>query len=135
VDKIDNKLIYQNKLKALEYFWFDPFNGEDWAGFTFQDGIYQPIEPDTRNRLLSQRLSLALVRWHGVNEYTKTVWLRWATLEGELLPTPQENAMMAEQEAQVANKRAKWPNKSSLRQKLKSLVSKHFWLKNNNDEW
>jgi Uma2 family endonuclease len=111
VDKNGKKLIYQNRLKAPEYFWFDPFNPEDWAGFSLQDGIYQPIEPDTQNRLLSQRLGLALVRWHGINEHTKTVWLRWATLEGELLPTPQENAQMAEQklleaEAEIARLKA-----------------------------
>lgn len=106
VDKNGKKWVYQNKLKAPEYFWFDPFNAEDWAGFTLQNGIYQPIEPDTQNRLLSQRLGLALVRWHGINQHTKTIWLRWATLEGELLPTPQENAMMAEQKAQAAKQEA-----------------------------
>jgi Uma2 family endonuclease len=106
VDKNGKKLIYQNRLKAPEYFWFDPFNPEDWAGFTLQDGIYQPIAPDTQNRLLSQRLGLALVRWHGINEHIKTVWLRWATLEGELLPTPQEDAIAANQRALEAEQRA-----------------------------
>jgi len=98
-DKIEKKLIYQNQLRVPEYFWFDPFNAEDWAGFSLQDGIYQAMVPETQDRLLSQRLGLALVRWYGVHDDIKATWLRWATLEGELLPTPQERAQIAEQKA------------------------------------
>jgi Uma2 family endonuclease len=32
-DKGKKKEIYQNQLKAAEYYWFDPSNPEDWAGF------------------------------------------------------------------------------------------------------
>ncbi|MEB3339075.1 MAG: Uma2 family endonuclease, partial [Leptolyngbyaceae bacterium] len=32
VDKGVKKLIYQNRMHVPEYFWYDPFNPEDWAG-------------------------------------------------------------------------------------------------------
>ncbi|MFM6281241.1 MAG: Uma2 family endonuclease, partial [Dolichospermum sp.] len=32
-DKTEKKLIYQNQMRVPEYFWFDPFNPEDFVGF------------------------------------------------------------------------------------------------------
>jgi len=34
-DKTAKKQTYQNRLRVPEYFWFDPFNPEDLAGFPF----------------------------------------------------------------------------------------------------
>jgi len=90
VDKGEKKTIYQNQLKVGEYYWFNPFNSEDFVGWTLEQGVYQKKDLDAQNRLISQQLGLALVRWKGVFNRTKAVWLRWATLEGELLPTPHE---------------------------------------------
>jgi uncharacterized protein (DUF3084 family) len=56
--------------------------------------------------LISERLSLALVRWQGTYKGVETVWLRWETLEGELLATPQEIATEAQQEAAQAQQEA-----------------------------
>jgi hypothetical protein len=109
-DKGDKKLIYQNELEVDEYYWFNPFNCEDWAGFELIKGVYQPISPDIQNRLISPSLGLALVRWHGIHDGVEAVWLRWATLRGELLPSLQEARDQAEQranqEAQRANQEA-----------------------------
>jgi Uma2 family endonuclease len=105
-DKTTKKDIYQDQLRVPEYFWYDPFNPEDWAGFKLQNGVYQPLELDERERLISERLSLALVRWQGTYKGVETVWLRWETLEGELLPTPQEIATEAQQEAAQAQQEA-----------------------------
>lgn len=62
---------------------------------------------------MSQSLSLALVRWQGNYKGVDATWLRWANLEGELLPTPQEmvdeerqNADQARQQADQAQQRA-----------------------------
>lgn len=85
-DKNEKKLIYQNQLRVPEYFWFDPFNPDDWAGFFLQHGVYQPISPTAQERLVSQSLGLALLRWQGNYKGTDATWLRWATSEGELLP-------------------------------------------------
>lgn len=98
-DKTSKKAIYQNKLRVPEYIWFDPFSAE-WAGFTLSGRVYQPMIPDDQDRLVSEALGLALVRWDGPYEGIDARWLRWATLDGQVLPTPQERA---EQETQRAN--------------------------------
>ncbi|WP_019502755.1 Uma2 family endonuclease [Pseudanabaena sp. PCC 6802] len=98
-DKQQKKEIYQRRLRVPEYFWFDPFNPDDFAGFAIQDEIYQQIPPESQGRLISRQLGLALVRWSGQFADANTVWLRWATLEGDLLPTDRE---IVEQERQRA---------------------------------
>ena len=109
-DKNHKKTIYQNKLKVPEYYWFDPFNSEDWAGFELKLKKYRPIPRDAQNRLVSQELGLALVRWHGIYNGREAIWLRWETLNGELLLTPAEaekqRAEAAEQRADSAEQRA-----------------------------
>jgi Uma2 family endonuclease len=96
-DKNEKKQIYQSKLRVPEYFWFDPFNPDDWQGFRLEGGTYQPLPKDKQGRLISQELGLALVCWQGkyTEDEIETSWLRWATIDGELLPTQAE---VAEQE-------------------------------------
>lgn len=89
-DKTGKKLIYQNRLRVPEYFWYDPFNPDDWAGFTLSKGVYQPLSLDSNNRYVSEQLQLALVRWQGIYRDIETTWLRWQTLDGDLLPTDKE---------------------------------------------
>lgn len=106
-DKSKKKQIYQNKLGVPEYYWFDPHNSEDWAGFELKSAmVYEPMVPDAQNRLVSDRLGLALTRWHGSYEGVEAVWLRWETLTGELLPTPQEQRDIETQRANAAEQRA-----------------------------
>lgn len=101
LDKNAKKLIYQERLRVPEYFWFDPFNPDDWAGFSLQHGVYQPIA--VRDRLVSEVLGLALVRWQGSYKGIEdATWLRWATLEGELLPLAEEIAERERQRAEQA---------------------------------
>jgi Uma2 family endonuclease len=88
-DKNDKKTIYQDQLQVPEYFWYDPFNSKDWAGFRLTDGVYQKVKLQ-QGRLLSRRLGLSLVRWRGVYQGVKATWLRWATLEGKLLLLSEE---------------------------------------------
>lgn len=115
-DKTRKKNIYQNQLRVPEYFWYDPFNPEDWAGFDLQGGEYQSLVRDANNRYISQQLDLALVQWHGVYKNLETVWLRWETLEGELLPTERELSQQAQQEAEQAQQ-----NNEKLAAKLREL--------------
>ncbi|MEA5538485.1 Uma2 family endonuclease [Limnoraphis robusta Tam1] len=101
-DKTEKKRIYQSQMRVPEYFWYDPFNPEDFQGFRLQGSVYQPLEPDEQGRLISQQLDLALVKWSGSYREIDTVWLRWATLEGELLPTTEEIAEQQRQRAELA---------------------------------
>jgi Uma2 family endonuclease len=105
-DKTGKKLIYQNQMRVPEYFWYDPFNPEDFVGFTLRDGVYQPLTIDSQDRYISQQLQLALIRWQGTYYGVKTVWLRWQTLEGELLPTQREFREEAEAKAIQAEAKA-----------------------------
>jgi Uma2 family endonuclease len=102
-DKNEKKLIYQNQMRVPDYFWYDPFNPDDWAGFSLVAGVYQAIAPNAENLLVSQALGLALLRWQGKYKGVETTWLRWATLAGELLPTAEEKERsFTEQERQRA---------------------------------
>lgn len=113
-DKNEKKLIYQNQMRVPEYFWYDPFNPDDWAGFSLQQSVYQPLIRNEQNQLISQSLGLALQLWSGNYKGINATWLRWATLEGELLPNPQE---IAEQERQRAD-----TAESQLRQTARNLL-------------
>ncbi len=106
MDKGEKKTIYQNRLKVGEYFWFDPFNPDDWAGFDLRHGVYEPLEPDQGQRFVSARLGLALTRWYGVYEEVEATWLRWATLDDELLPTRAEAMEVEKQRAEAERQRA-----------------------------
>jgi Uma2 family endonuclease len=100
-DKNAKKLIYQDQLRVPEYFWFDPFNPDDWSGFFLQHGVYQPILFDEQNRLISQNLGLALQRWQGNYKGVETTWLRWTTLEGNLLLTSEEIERQRAEQAEL----------------------------------
>jgi Uma2 family endonuclease len=106
-DKLAKKLTYQNQVRVPEYFWFDPFNPDDLAGFSLDQGIYQPLFPDAQDRFISQQLQLALVKWYGSYGGVNNIWLRWETLDGVLLPTSQENAIKAQVQAQEAQVQAR----------------------------
>ncbi len=105
-DKGEKRSVYQNQLKVAEYFWFDPFNPADRAGFGLHQGVYRALTPDARDQLPSERLGLTLCRWRGVYEGVEATWLRWATLEGELLPTPWETMEAEHQRAETEKQRA-----------------------------
>lgn len=123
VDKQQKKDIYQRRLRVPEYFWFDPFNPEDFAGFAIRDNVYEQIMPNAEGKILSQQLGLVLVHWAGQYGETNTVWLRWATLEGELLPTDQEIAEQERQRAEQAELLLEQERQRSQRlaEKLKAL--------------
>ena len=115
-DKTRKKQVYQIQMRVPEYFWYDPFNPEDWAGFSLQKNEYQPLEKDENQRYLSEQLGLALVQWKGIYKGVEAVWLRWETPEGKLLPTERELREQAETKAQQAETKAQ-----KLANKLKEL--------------
>jgi Uma2 family endonuclease len=105
-DKNEKKLIYQNQMRVPEYFWFDPFKPDDLAGFSIHERGYQPILPNAQNQLVSSSLGLALQLWTGNYQGINATWLRWATLDGELLPTTAEIAEQERQRAEQERQRA-----------------------------
>lgn len=102
-DKNEKKNIYQNRMHVPEYYWFDPFNPQDWAGFQLQGGRYQPIIPNAQGQMVSQILNLTLMQWQGTFKQVEATWLRWAQLDGSILLTAAEGEYQrAEQERQRA---------------------------------
>src|SRR4051812_14245669 len=96
-DKTVKKAIYQDDVKAPEYFWYDPFDSEDFRGFRLRNGVYEAIEPDQHGRMRSEAVGLLLAPWDGDYQGIRAVWLRWAWPDGTVLPTPAEAAAAAEQ--------------------------------------
>jgi Uma2 family endonuclease len=105
-DKNEKKWIYQNQLRVPEYFWYDPFDSQDWEGFSLQQGTYQSIPTNPQGQKISHSLELALVRWTGTFKGVTATWLRWVTLNGELLLLPEEKARQEQQRAETERQRA-----------------------------
>jgi hypothetical protein len=91
VDKTTKKTLYQDTFSTPEYFWFNLYNSLEFGGFRLQNGKYQPIEPNAQGYLWSQELGLYL----GLHEG----FIRYFTLEGELVLSPQEDSAQSRQQA------------------------------------
>jgi Uma2 family endonuclease len=122
-DKGEKKQLYQDRLKVAEYFWYDPF-GDDWAGFGLRQGRYEPLPLDERGRFVSRELGLALVRWEGTYTGLPAQWLRFETLEGELLPTGAELAVKAAEQARQAEEAARQAAEQARRAKQQAQQAK-----------
>jgi Uma2 family endonuclease len=83
IDRGAKKQLYQDIWRVPDYFWFRPETLE-FAGFHLVDGSYEAIAPTDSGYLWSEQLGLYL----GIHERQ----LRWFTLEGKLIPLPEEQA-------------------------------------------
>ncbi|MEG4985488.1 Uma2 family endonuclease [Microcoleus sp. BR0-C5] len=96
VDRNEKKILYQNRFRTPEYFWFDPEDLE-LSGFRLIGQEYQAIIANEFGRLWSEVLELYL----GIHDGK----LRYFTADGELVATPEESAMQAQQKAAQAQER------------------------------
>jgi Uma2 family endonuclease len=97
VDRTLKKNLYQSHFHTPEYFWFSPETLE-FVGFELVGNQYQEIVPNSQGWRWSQVLGLYL----GIHENK----LRYFTAGGDLVPTPEEVAFIAQQQAQQATARA-----------------------------
>ncbi|TAG91143.1 MAG: Uma2 family endonuclease [Oscillatoriales cyanobacterium] len=97
VDRNAKKILYQNRFRTPEYFWFDPEDFE-LAGFRLIGQEYQAIVANESGRLWSQILELYLGIYEGK--------LRYFSQDGELVPTPEEAALQAQEQAEQAQEQA-----------------------------
>ena len=81
IDRNKKKNLYQNTFRTPNYFWFDPESLE-LQGFRLIAGQYQAIAANDQGYLWSEQLELYL----GIFESK----LRYFTVDGQLVPTPQE---------------------------------------------
>jgi Uma2 family endonuclease len=108
------KHLYERTFQTREYFCFDylhPSGEESLFGWRLDaQRHYQPIVPDPRGWLWSEELQLWVGRWTGSFERDTTTWMRFYTLEGELVLTRAEQATdlveQAEQQTEQAEQRA-----------------------------
>jgi Uma2 family endonuclease len=96
-DKEFKKKLYQDTFRTPDYFWFEPYTLE-FAGFHLVDGKYLPLEANNQGFLWSQQLGLYLGIHQGL--------LRFFTPEGQLVPTPEEEAESERQQKELALSRA-----------------------------
>ena len=99
VDRTLKKALYQDRFRTPEYFWFSPDTLE-LNGLRLVSGIYCPIVSNPQGLFWSESLDLYL----GI--YNRQ--LRYFDPQGELLPSPEEAALEAQQRAEqlVAQLRA-----------------------------
>ncbi|CAD0232477.1 Uma2 family endonuclease [Planktothrix agardhii] len=90
IDKTTKKNVYQNQFRTQEYFWFSPDDLE-LTGFKLIGQEYQEIIPNATGLLESEVLGLFL----GIYQEK----LRYFTTEGDLIPTPEEAALAAQNQA------------------------------------
>lgn len=91
------KTLYENRFHTPEYFWFSPESLE-FIGFELVGNKYQEIIPNEQGWRWSNVLGLYL----GINDSK----LRYFTPDGDLVPTPEEAAIAAQQTATEAKQAA-----------------------------
>ncbi len=113
-DRGEKKQIYQEIFRTPDYFCFDPVTME-LEGFTLVSGKYKAIERNESGWLYSQQLGLYLGIYEGK--------LRYFTLEGDLVPTPEEVAIQENRKKNSALQQLKIEKQKveKLREKLKEL--------------
>ncbi len=90
-DRELKKQIYQDIFRTPDYFWFDP-DTQEFAGFHLVDGQYQVLVPNPQGCLWSQQLEL----YFGI----QAGQLRLFSVEGQMLPTGEEAAALAQQQVE-----------------------------------
>ncbi len=97
VDRQEKKILYQNRFRTPEYFWFSPEDLE-LAGFRLNGEVYHPIISNESGLLWSDVLGLYLGIYNNQ--------LRYFSPEAELIPTPEEAALQAQILAETERQRA-----------------------------
>jgi predicted transposase YdaD len=85
------KNLYQERFHTHEYVWFSPDTLE-LSGFRLINQTYEPIEPNQLGWLWSEELEL----YFGIHDKQ----LRYFLPDGQLVPTPDEAALQAQQQAE-----------------------------------
>ena len=97
VDKGLKKQLYQNQFRTPEYFWFSP-NTLELVGWRLTDSEYKTIPASENAWYWSQELGLYLGVWEDK--------LRYFTVEGKLVPTPEEANLEEIKKAEFERQRA-----------------------------
>ena len=97
IDRTLKKALYQDRFRTPEYYWFSPETLE-FEGYRLVNLVYEAIAPNEAGWLWSEVLGLYL----GIEQGQ----LRYFSRSGELVPTPAEVAVQAEEALNQAETRA-----------------------------
>jgi Uma2 family endonuclease len=111
VDRTLKRDLYAERFHTPEYFYFSPETLE-FAGFRLEMNQYKPIVPTTQGWMWSEILGLFL----GVYDRQ----LRYFSLEGVLLPTPQEAARNETQKAEQERLKAEQEHQKAEQERFKA---------------
>ncbi len=106
--------VYEQVLRIPYYIVFSRYTNEIQA-FHLVGGHYQAVDI-TQGTVPIPELGLSLGLWFGSFRNIDRLWLRWFTLEGELIPVPEEELTVAKQEAEAAQRKIE-----KLAEKLREL--------------
>jgi len=115
IDRTLKRDLYADRFHTPEYFYFSPDTLE-FAGFRLDINRYKPITPNTQGWMWSEVMGLFL----GIHDRQ----LRYFSLEGALLPTPQESAHHEMQKAKQEKQKADLEKQKADLEKQKADLEK-----------
>ncbi|WP_353735231.1 Uma2 family endonuclease [Okeania sp. SIO2C2] len=92
------------QIRVPYYVTFSRYTNE-MQGFHLVGGRYQTAEL-TDGRLLIPSIELSLGLWQGSDSNIERLWLRWMSMDGDLIPISEEEVVAAQQQAINAEERA-----------------------------
>ena len=94
--------VYEQVLRVPYYIVFDRYT-DTLRAFTIQASNYTELNLEEEPRIWMPNLELGLGLWHGTYQGIERLWLRWYDVNGNWIPTPEEQqAIRAEREHQRA---------------------------------
>jgi Uma2 family endonuclease len=81
VDKGEKKTLYEQVFRTAEYYLYDPLS-QEFTGYHLHGPHYEEAQQDARGQIYSPVTGLCLAM--------RNEWLRWITVEGNLLLSPME---------------------------------------------
>ena len=106
--------VYEQILRIPYYIVFSRYTNELQA-FHLVGGHYQAVDI-TQGIVPIPELGLSLGLWEGSFRNIERLWLRWFTLEGDLIQVPEEELTIVQEEAQAAQRKI-----DKLAEKLREL--------------
>ena len=113
VDKGLKKQLYQNQFRTPEYFWFSP-NTLELVGWRLTDSEYKTIPVSENGWYWSQELGLYLGVWEDR--------LRYFTVEGRLVPTPEEANLEEIRKAEIERQKAETERQKAESERQKAEI-------------
>jgi Uma2 family endonuclease len=111
--------VYEEILRVPYYIVFSRYTNEVQP-YHLVGGRYEAMNFSSDGRLDMPRLGLSLGLWQGAFRGVDRLWLRWFTLEGELIQTPEERAESAEQKAVEAEQKAAEAEQKAAEEKIRA---------------